>query len=270
VVHVAHRDRQGIRNSFARPSSNNCNRECFIDENIEADGHDYFSLGAFEVSNSTQLLAWSSDIDGGEYYTLRIRDIESNTDSPDVIADTAFGGIAWSSNDDWLFYVTPDEQMRPWQVWRHKVGTPVTDDVMVYEDADERFFVGVAASRSGQLIMIESSSKTSSETWILDASKPTGPLLCVAPRRDNIEYTVDHWGTDLAITSNLDAVDFQVMTAPTASPNRVETVPVSRGRRAHHPIRMLFYICRDAAMGKRTASDFSCWSRRNCLTRCSS
>jgi oligopeptidase B len=90
---------------------------------------------------------------------------------------------------------------------------------MVYEDADERFFVGVAASRSGQLIMIISSSKTSSETWILDASTPTAELRCVAPRRDDIEYTVDHWGAELAITTNLDAVDFQVMTAAITSPS---------------------------------------------------
>ena len=191
-----------------------------IDENIEAHGHDYFSLGAFEVSNNTRLLAWSSDIDGGEYYTLRIRDTETNTDSADVITDTAFGGLAWSADDEWLFYVTPDEQMRPWQVWRHHVGTPVADDVMVYEDADERFFVGVAASRSGQWIMIESSSKTSSETWVLDASTPTAQLRCVAPRQENIEYTIDHWGDEFAITTNRDAVDFQVMTAPTTFPSQ--------------------------------------------------
>ena len=122
-----------------------------IDENIEADGHDYFSLGAFEVSNNTRLLAWSSDIDGGEYYTLRIRDTETGLDVSDVVADTAFGGIAWSTNDDWLFYVTPDEQMRPWQVWRHQVGTPVTNDVMIYEDQDERFFVGARPDDDGVL-----------------------------------------------------------------------------------------------------------------------
>ncbi|MSO15692.1 MAG: S9 family peptidase [Ilumatobacteraceae bacterium] len=190
-----------------------------IDENIEADGHDYFSLGAFEVSNNTRLLAWSSDTDGGEYFTLHIRDTETNTDSLDVISETAFGGVAWSTNDQWLFYVTPDEQMRPWQVWRHQVGTDVTDDVLVYEDADERFFVGVAASRSGQWIMIESSSKTSSETWILDASTPTAQLRSVAARRDDIEYTVDHWGTEFAIITNLGAVDFQVMTASTSNPS---------------------------------------------------
>ena len=190
-----------------------------IDENVEAVGHDYFSLGAFEVSNNTRLLAWSSDTDGGEYFTLRIRDTETNIDSSDIISETAFGGVAWSANDEWLFYVTPDEQMRPWQVWRHQIGTPVSDDVMIFEDADERFFVGVAATRSGEWITIESASKTSSETWILNASTPTASLTCVAPREENVEYTIDHWGDAFAITTNRDAVDFCVMTASTTSPS---------------------------------------------------
>jgi oligopeptidase B len=189
-----------------------------LDENVEAADADYFSLGAFDVSNDGNLLAWSSDRDGSEHFTLRIRDIRSGTDLPDVIADTAWGGTAWSTTDEWLLYVTPDEQMRPWQVWRHRIGTPTTDDVMIFEEPDERFFVGVGATRSGEWITIESSSKTSSETWILDASDPSGALTSLAPRQDDIEYSVDHWGDVFAITTNRDAVDFQVMLAPVANP----------------------------------------------------
>ncbi|MEY3290795.1 MAG: hypothetical protein RLY19_886 [Actinomycetota bacterium] len=189
-----------------------------LDENIEAADAEYFSLGAFDVSNDGNLLAWSSDRDGSEHFTLRIRDIRTGTDLPDVIADTAWGGTAWSTTDEWLLYVTPDDQMRPWQVWRHRIGTPTTDDVMIFEEPDERFFVGVGATRSGEWITIESSSKTSSETWILDASEPSGALTSLAPRQDNIEYSVDHWGDVFAITTNRDAVDFQVMLAPVSQP----------------------------------------------------
>ena len=189
-----------------------------LDENIEAADTDYFSLGAFDVSNDGNLLAWSSDCDGSEHFTLRIRDIRTGTDLPDVIADTAWGGTAWSTTDKWLLYVTPDEQMRPWQVWRHRIGTPTADDVMIFEEPDERFFVGVGATRSGEWITIESSSKTSSETWILDASDPSGALTSLAPRQDDIEYSVDHWGDVFAITTNRDAVDFQVMLAPVSRP----------------------------------------------------
>lgn len=189
-----------------------------LDENVEASDAEFFSLGAFDVSNDGNLLAWSTDTDGSEHFTLRIRDIRTGTDLPDVIPDTAWGGTAWSTNDEWLLYVTPDEQMRPWQVWRHRIGTPAADDVMIFEEPDERFFVGVGATRSGEWITIESSSKTSSETWILNASEPNGPLTSLAPRQDDIEYSVDHWGDVFAITTNRDAVDFQVMLAPVVNP----------------------------------------------------
>ena len=189
-----------------------------LDENVEAADADYFSLGAFDVSNDGNLLAWSSDHDGSEHFTLRIRDTRTGTDLPDVIPDTAWGGTAWSTTDEWLLYVKPDEQMRPWQVWRHRIGTPTADDVMIFEEPDERFFVGVGATRSGEWITIESSSKTSSETWILDASDPSGALTSLAPRQDDIEYSVDHWGDVFAITTNRDAIDFQVMLAPVARP----------------------------------------------------
>ena len=190
-----------------------------LDENIEATGTDYFSLSAFDISTNGQLLAWSSDVDGGEMYTLRIRDLVTGKDLSDEIPNTTWGGTAWSADDEWIFYVTADEAMRPDKVWRHKIGTPATDDIVVLEESDERFFVGVGASRSGEWIMIDSSSKTSSECWVIDATKPTTSPLSITPRRDDVEYQVDHWGDVFAITTNRDAVDFQVMTAPVSNPS---------------------------------------------------
>ena len=194
-----------------------------LDENIDAASADYFSLSAFDISNSGDLLAWSSDTDGGEMYTLRIRDLRTGAELTDEIPNTTWGGTAWSGNDEWLFYVTADEAMRPDKVWRHKVGTAATEDVLVLKETDERFFVGVGASRSGEWIIIDSSSKTSSECWVIDASQPTNEPRSIAPRRDDVEYQVDHWGDVFAITTNLDAVDFQVMTAPIDQPSKWST-----------------------------------------------
>lgn len=194
-----------------------------LDENIDAASADYFSLSAFDISNSGDLLAWSSDTDGGEMYTLRIRDLRTGTELIDEIPNTTWGGTAWSDNDEWLFYVTADEAMRPDKVWRHKVGTAATEDVLVLEETDERFFVGVGASRSGEWIIIDSSSKTSSECWVVNSSQPTDELRSIAPRRDDVEYQVDHWGDVFAITTNLNAVDFQVMTAPIDQPSKWST-----------------------------------------------
>ena len=203
-----------------------------LDENIDAASADYFSLSAFDISNSGDLLAWSSDTDGGEMYTLRIRDLKTGTELTDEIPNTTWGGTAWSGNDEWLFYVTADEAMRPDKVWRHKVGTAATEDVLVLDEPDERFFVGVGATRSGEWIIIDSSSKTASECWVIDASQPTDEPRSISPRRDDVEYQVDHWGDVFAITTNLNAVDFQVMTAPIDQPSKWSTfIPHVDGQR---------------------------------------
>jgi oligopeptidase B len=194
-----------------------------IDENIEAAGADYFSLSAFDVSPHGQFLAWSSDTDGSEKFTLRVRDLSVGTDLPDVITGTTWGGTAWSRDNQWLFYVLPDEAMRPSQVWRHRLGTPSTEDILVLNEPDERFFLGVGNSRSTEWIIIEASSKTSSEAWLINATSPTSEPQSVTPRRDDVEYSVDHWGEHFAIITNKAALDFQVCLAPVSAPS--EWVP---------------------------------------------
>ena len=214
------------------PTAESATSQILLDENLEAHECDYFSLNAFEVSTNNQLLAWSADTDGSEKYTLRIRDLNTGTELADVIENTTWGGVAWSANDQFLFYVTPDEAMRPHKVWRHKVGTTQNEDVLVFEDADERFFVGVASSRSGEWIFIDSASKTSSETWIINAHAPTAPPTVIRARVDNVEYQVDHWGDVFAIVTNENAEDFTVCTAPVNTPHQwTPLVPHAPGAR---------------------------------------
>ena len=92
-------------------SSETATEQVLLDENAEAEGHEYFQCQAFDVSPDHRLLAWSCDTDGGERYTLRVRDLSSGHDLADEIPDTSWGGTAWAG--EWLFYVTPDDQMRP-------------------------------------------------------------------------------------------------------------------------------------------------------------
>jgi oligopeptidase B len=203
-----------------------------LDQNVEAAGHEYFSLSAFDVSPNHDLLAWSSDADGSERYTMRIRDLAGGIDLPDVITDTTWGGTAWSADGRTIFYVTPDDQMRPYRVWRHRLGTSQQDDVVVYEDADERFFVGVDLCRSGEWIIIESGSKLSSEARLVPAHDPSAAPILVRPRQEDLEYTIDHWGDRFVVVTNLDAEDFRVMTAPLDAPDAwTELVPHVPGRR---------------------------------------
>lgn len=204
-----------------------------LDQNAEASGHDFFDLGTFEISPDHRFAAWSADLDGHEHYTLRIRDIDAATDLADELHDTTWAGTAWSADGRYLFYVVADEQERPYRVMRHRVGTPQADDVEVFADTDERFYVGIGATRNDAAIVIESGSKLSSEAWLIDTARPTDPPQLVQARRRDLEYHVDHWGDRLVILTNADgAEDFKVMTAPLDAPTEwSEFVGHAPGRR---------------------------------------
>ena len=153
-----------------------------LDENVEADGHDFFDLGAFDMSMDHQMVAWSMDIAGDEHYSLRIRDLTTGADLEDRIDDTSNAGVAWSRDGQWVFYVTPDEQERPSTVWRHRLGTPRSDDVCVFDETDERFYVAIGSTRSEAWIVIHSASRTSSEVRIISTDHPTDDPVVVLPR----------------------------------------------------------------------------------------
>jgi oligopeptidase B len=204
-----------------------------LDENVEAADSEYFALGLYDPSPDHNLLAWASDNDGSERYRLRIRDMRTGADLDDVLEGTvAWGGCAWSADGSQLFYMMPDEQVRPFQLWRHVIGTSQSDDVLVHEELDERFFLGVEESRSLEWIIIESSSKQSGETWLIPASDPEAAPRKVRAREDDVEYSIDHWGDCFVVLTNLDAEDFRVMTAPLDAPGGwTELVPHVPGQR---------------------------------------
>jgi len=203
-----------------------------LDENEEADGHEYFALGTFDVSPAGDRLAWSFDIDGGEHYTLRIRDLTTGQDLDDEITDVSWAGTAWSADGRHIFYVTYDDQERPSTVWRHQIGTSASADVRVFHEDDERFHVGIDLTRSDRWIIIDCDSKTSSETWLISADEATAEPRCVRTRSEDLEYHLDHWGDRFVILTNENAVDFAVMIAPEDDPGRWSTfIPHEEGNR---------------------------------------
>jgi oligopeptidase B len=193
--------------------------QLILDQNAEAAGHEYFDLGAFEVSPDHSRVAWSSDTNGDEHYTLRIREIETQRDLDDDLRDTTWAGVAWSADGAQLLYVVADEMERPYRVMRHRLGTPQSDDVEVFVDHDERFYVGVGTTRSEEWIVIHSGSKLSSENWLLPSDSVESTPTCVRPRQHDFEYQVDHWGDRFVILTNDGAIDFRVMTAPADQPS---------------------------------------------------
>jgi oligopeptidase B len=162
-----------------------------LDENLLAGDSEYFSLGVWDVSFDHAVVAYATDLNGSERYELRFRDLATGLDLPDAISGVSYGS-AWAADNRTFFYVRPDEAMRPYQIWRHTLGTGADDDVLVHEELDERNFVSVGATRSQRFVIIDSESKMAGESRWIDATRPTDPPRVILPRVEGVEYDVDH------------------------------------------------------------------------------
>ncbi|WBQ02058.1 S9 family peptidase [Kribbella sp. CA-293567] len=189
--------------------------EVLLDGNELAGDSEFFSLGTVDVSPDGRLLAYSVDLIGDERFTLRIKDLDSGELLPDELPSVHYGS-AWSADGSTIFYSKVDDAWRPFQVWRHTLGQ--AGDVLVMEEPDERFWIGVDLTRNGQAIQISIGSKLTSEAWLLDANDPAGDPVLVAARREGVEYDVEHAGDQLLIVHNADASNFSLATAPLDSP----------------------------------------------------
>ncbi|GAB3825313.1 S9 family peptidase [Kribbella italica] len=190
--------------------------EVMLDGNVLAGDSEFFSLGTVDVSPDGNLLAYSVDLKGDERFTLRIKDLRTGELLPDELPEVHYGS-AWSADGSTIFYTKVDDAWRPFQVWRHALGAS-GDDVLVKEEADERYWIGVDLTRNEQAIQIALGSKLTSEVWLLDAQDPTGEPVVVRPRVEGVEYDVEHAGDQLLITHNADAENFSLATAPLDKP----------------------------------------------------
>jgi oligopeptidase B len=183
---------QGRENlQFLRSQSGESAEQLLLDENIVGAVTGYVDVGAREPSPGGSLLAWSADSSGAEIYRLRIRDLSSGDDLPDDI-ERSYPGVAWSADSRYLFYLVPDELNRPFQVWRHQVGTPGSDDALVLTEDDERYELTLHASRSGGFAVITSASRDTTEVRLIPLADPLAEPILVEARRRGIEYRVDH------------------------------------------------------------------------------
>jgi oligopeptidase B len=157
-------------------------------------------------------------------------------DLDDVIPDVT-GNVVWASDNRTVFYVARDAALRPHQVWRHRLGDPIESAVLVFEEDDERFRVGVERTKSGRFILITTASSLTSEVRFVDASTPDAEPQVVEPRTDGLDYAVDHHGDRFLITTNADgAVNFKLVEAPLDAPGRAswtDLVPHREDARLH-------------------------------------
>jgi len=204
-----------------------------VDGDGLAKNHSFFQLGGIAHSPNHQLLAYSTDVKGAEFYTIYF----SNTDTGDLLDETiedTTGGITWARDNKTVFYTRVDENHRPSRVFRHVIGTPAALDMLVYEENDPGFFVGVGKTQSGRYIIISAHDHETSEIHLIDASHPDSTPKLVAARVAGLEYDIDDQDDRFLILTNGDeAEDFKIMMAPLTDPakrNWRELVPHKAGR----------------------------------------
>jgi oligopeptidase B len=208
-----------------------------LDADALAAGKAYFRLGDFAHSPDHRLIAYTADERGSEFFTLRVRDVSTGNDLPDVIEETS-GAITWANDGRSLFYVAVDANHRPNRVMRHIVGTPSAADIEVYRENNPGFFVSIGKTQSRRFLLIETNDHETSETRVLDADQPEGAPRLIARRQKGEEYSVEHGtiaGEDLffILTNAGDAEDFKIVTAAVSGQGRRawrDLVPHEPGR----------------------------------------
>jgi oligopeptidase B len=208
-----------------RRGSMDAPEDVMLDGNELAKGHEYFDLGYAERSPDENLLAYAMDFDGSELHDLRFRDLTTGADLEDVIRGVYYGS-AWAADSRTFFYVRPDAATRPYQVWRHVLGTPTDQDVLVLQEDDEHFELSVELTKSERYLVFTSTSQVASECSFMRSEDPTAQPQVVEPRRPDIEYSIEDQGEKFLIVTNDGAKNFRLMAAPVANPARASWTDV--------------------------------------------
>lgn len=197
------------------PETTLAGEQIILDENVEAEGHDFLSVGVLAVSPDDQWVAVGTDFEGNERHHLTVRPLMGQEPVSDELDDVYYG-FAWAIDSRHFFYTRVDEAMRPWQLWRHELGTPGSADVLVLQEDDEQYSVSVGRSRDDAMLCVLIGSSMTTEVLYLRADDPTGELTLLEPRRHGIEYGVEHFtdeagrGWWLKVT-NEEATDFRLL-----------------------------------------------------------
>lgn len=192
--------------------------QILLDEDARAKGYDFYETSAAQHSPDHSLFAWGEDIQGSEYYTVYVKDMATDEILPHPIT-SCDGGFAFSPDSAYLFWTWRDENSRPAKIFRRPARGG--EDVLVYDEQDDGFFLSIGTLSSEQFILIGSGDHETSESWLIPATDPTAMPVCVEPRQTGIQYSVDHWDDRFIIHTNADdAIDFKIMTSTAGHPSR--------------------------------------------------
>ena len=204
------------------------NAQVFLDEPALAEGLEYFRLGSLSVSNDGSLVAYSTDTNGSERYTLVVKNLETGELLPDEIAETR-GSAVWSADDSSFFYIALDELGRPWQARRHILGSPVEEDAVVHQEAEPGFFIWVTNTASKKYVIIGAGDHVTSELRLVLSDDPAAEPVLVASRRPGHEYSIDHQGDRFVIRTNDNHQNFRLAVAPEDDPTEAAWTTLLQG-----------------------------------------
>jgi len=180
----------------------------------------YFDFGGARHSLDHRLEAWSADVRGSEFFTIRVRDWQTGADLPDVIEQTS-GSVVWGLDSTFFYYVRLDDSHRPLHVYRHRLGTPQCADVLVYAEPDKGWFVRADESSSGRFCIVATGNQETSERWLIDLADADATPRLVAARETGVRYDIHDRADQLFIRTNRGgAIDFRIAVAPLATPDR--------------------------------------------------
>jgi oligopeptidase B len=190
--------------------------DILLDSNVLAEGQKYFRLGNFAVSPDHRLLAYSTDLEGDESYTIQVKNLATGELLPDRIASTYYK-LEWANDNRKFFYTVLDQSKRPYRAFRHEL--EAGPDTLVYQEDDGRFTLGLRKTRSRRFIFIELESPLTSELRYLEAADPLGDFRVVLPRRQGVEYDATHHGEYFYIRTNDRAKNFRLMRTEVGDPS---------------------------------------------------
>lgn len=222
-IHARRKDGPGV-NALSIQQANEAGdfaaEQVLLDVNKLAEGHDYYSVGDYEVSQDNRLLAYADDTNGRRQYTIRFVNLETGEKYPEAIAGVS-ANLVWADDNKTLFYVENDpETLLTVRVKKHVLGTLASSDVLVYEEHDDSFYMGIGRTRDEKFITIGVSSTVSDELRYAPAANPDS-FAVLAPRARDLEYDADHFDGRWVIRTNADgAKNFKIATAPSDATSR--------------------------------------------------
>ncbi|WP_240348420.1 S9 family peptidase [Longitalea arenae] len=192
--------------------------EILLDQNIMAEGFKYYSIGGRAVSDNNELLAFTVDSVSRRLYGLQVKNLVTGAIYPETIPNVEGNYIVWAADNKTIFYVKKDvTTLLGYQVWRHELGTDPAKDVMVFEEKDNRFYIGVYRTKSKKYISIFSNmNQVSTEFRLLEAAQPTGLFKIFEPRKENFQYSIEHFDDRFYVLTDWDAPNFRLMQTPEA------------------------------------------------------